>query len=344
MLAVAFVCVITACCCYSPLAAQALQNDPSRPGATGAFIQIRRLAENSASWWRAELALMKRIGMDTLVVNYVARDNVYFYPTSVSGGVPGAVDSIENILDAADEHRMKVFLGLHMDHDQYRSSSFDLQANLSQGQAELNELWTRYGSHASLAGWYMPQEINDYMVTHQPELRDDIVAYTKDLATQARLLTGLPMMISPFFGQNPDAAAYARWWDETGLPETGVDIVALQDGVGTHRTTIDEAKAVFQALQPVLVKHGVAFWANNESFNQIHGWPVDDRRWAAEPTGIDTFVAQIESAAPFVEKSITFEFSTYMSPQRTLAAEKLYQDYLAHIESRTAASQQPKGN
>jgi hypothetical protein len=43
-----------------------------------------------------------------------------------------------------------------------------------------------------------------------------------------------------------------------------------------------------------------------------------------------------------VEKSITFEFSTYMSPQRTPAAKELYQDYLSRMESRVAATTRPK--
>jgi len=332
-LAVITCCLVSACYCCSPLVAETSQIEQSQPVATGAFIQIRKLVAKSAAWWRTELALMKRIGMDTVVVNFVARDRYYYYPTNIAGGLPGRVDSIENILDAADQHKMKVFLGLHMDADQFSSSSFDLEANLSQGQAELNELWARYGDHASLVGWYMPQEINDYMILHQPQLRDNVVAYTRQVTNKARSLTRLPMMISPFFGQNPDAAAYARWWDETGLPQTGVDIVALQDGVGTHRTTIDEAKAVFAALRPVMAKHRVEFWANNESFNQVHGWPIDDRRWAAEPTDIETFIAQIESTTPYVKKSITFEFSTYFSPQGTPAAERLYRSYVLHTEA-----------
>jgi len=272
---------------------------------------------------------MKAIGMDTVVVVCVANNSRYYYPTSIPGGTPSEHDTLELLLDAADERQMKVFLGLHMDRSQFSSSAFDLAANLAQGRAELRELWSRYGRHASLAGWYMPQEINDYMVFHQPQLRDDIVAYTKALADGARAVSRLSMMISPFFGRRPDAAAYAQWWDATGLPETGVDIVALQDGVGTHRTTVAEARAVFQALRPVMARHGVRFWANNESFDQIHGWPVDDQRWAARPVGIDGFLAQIESTAPLVEKSITFEFSHYMSPQGTPAARKLYHDYQA---------------
>jgi hypothetical protein len=276
---------------------------------------------------------MKNVGMDTVVVNYVAYDNFYFYPTSVPGGSPFAVDSIENILDAADGHGMSVFLGLHLDPDQFSTSTFDLQRNLAQGQAEVSELWTRYASHDSLAGWYMPQEISDYMAFYQPQLRNSIISYTKSMTGQAHTASELPMMISPYFGQNPNAAAYANWWDTIGLPQTGIDIVAMQDGVGTHRTTIEQSRAVFQALAPVMRDHDVAFWANNESFNQIHGWPVDSQPWAAEPTSIDTFVAQIESTKPFVEKTITFEFSHYMSPQGTPATNALYQDYRDYFDS-----------
>jgi len=82
-----------------------------------------------------------------------------------------------------------------------------------------------------------------------------------------------------------------------------------------------------------MANHGVEFWANNESFNQIHGWPVDAQPWAAQPTGIDTFVAQIESTNPYVQKSITFEFLHYMSTQNTTATNALYQDYKAYYES-----------
>jgi uncharacterized protein DUF4434 len=318
----------------STLVAQPFPVAPSLPLATGAFIQLHAgFASKSAAWWQAELSAMKNVGMDTVVVNYVAYDNFYFYPTSVPGGSPFAVDAIENVLDAADGHGMDVFLGLHLDPDQFSTSTFDLPRNLAQGQAELSELWTRYGSHESMAGWYMPQEISDYMAFYQPQLRNSILSYTKSMTDQAHTASELPMMISPYFGQNPNAAAYANWWDTTGLPQTGVDIVAMQDGVGTHRTTIEQSRAVFQALEQVMRDHEVAFWANNESFNQIHGWPVDTQSWAATPTSIETFVAQIESTNPFVEKAITFEFSHYMSPQGTPATIALYQNYKDYFDS-----------
>jgi len=330
--AVAGVILVAAYC--SPVRGQPFPADPSLPLATGAFIQLHSgFASMSASWWQNELGAMKTIGMDTVVVNYVAYDQSYFYPTSVPGGSPFGIDSIKRIMDAADQHGMKVYLGLHLDPDQFSTSTFNLPANLAQGQAELDELWTRYGGHESLAGWYMPQEFSDYMVFNQPLLRDNIVTYTSAVTDQAHDVSGLPMIISPYFGQNPNATAYANWWNTTGIPQTGIDILAMQDGVGTHRTTIAQSQPVYQALAPVLENHGVEFWANNESFNQIHGWPVDNQSWAAQPTGINTFVAQIESTNPFVSKSITFEFSHYMSPQNSAATNALYQDYKAYYES-----------
>jgi hypothetical protein len=180
----------------------------------------------------------------------------------------------------------------------------------------------------------MPQEFSDYAVFHQPQIRDELVTYTAHLKSLAETLPGnLPLMISPFFGQNPNGQAYANWWDTTGLPLTGIDIFNLQDGVGTHRTTIAQSQAVFAAMAPVMQHHGVAFWANNESFNQIHGWPVDDGPFQAIPADIMTLVQQIQATTPLVDKSVTFEFTTYMSTQGSGAANVLYHDYGDYFQS-----------
>jgi hypothetical protein len=161
-----------------------------------------------------------------------------------------------------------------------------------------------------------------------------LLGYFRSLTEQAHRISGLPVMISPYFGQKADVKAYAQWWDEVALPTIGVDIVALQDGVGTHRTTITESRAVFAALAPVMKRHRVAFWANNECFHQTHGWPLDGKAWSAEPTSIDGFVRQVQATSPFVEKSITFEFCHYLDPERSTKARALfrgYQDYLRRL-------------
>jgi len=297
------------------------------PVVTGAFIQLNNgFTSLGQQWWDAELGAMNDIGMDTLVIQNVGVGSNYYYPSSVPGVNGTVTDTIEHALLAADALGMGVFLGL-----QANSGGFNLNQNLTQGAATLTELNSRYGSHASLAGWYIPQEISDVTVLNDSPLRDDLVSYMGQISQQAHTNTTLPVMISPFFGQNPNAQTYANWWDTTGLAGTGIDILALQDGVGTHRTTIAESLPVFQAFQPVLQNHNVAFWANNESFNQTHGFPIDGQPFAAEPTDINTFTAQIQSTAAHVDKAITFEFSTYMSPQADGAANALYQDYNTYI-------------
>ena len=266
--------------------------------------------------------------MDTVVVQYVGYGSSYYYPSSIPGIHGTGTDSILRLLQAADGLGMDVYLGL-----QLNTGDFDPHAEpLTRRPPTLTELESRYGSHASLTGWYVPQELSDQIVFNDPTLRDNLVNYVGQISTQAHTDTQRPVMISPYFGQTPDVAAYADWWDTTGFPGMGGDILAMQDGVGTHRTTIAESLPVYQALAPVAQSHNVAFWANNESFNQTHGWPVDEQAWASEPTDIATFTAQIASTSPYVDKSITFEFSHYMSPQAGAEADVLYQDYAAYLD------------
>lgn len=233
---------------------------------------------------------------------------------------------------------MKVYLGVHFDPFK-PSEPFNLSANLSQGTATLSELHWLYGSHASLAGWYVPQEFSDEIVFKKLQLCDKLVHYTRDLTSFAHTSFELPMMIAPYFGQSPDGGqSYAAWWDKTGLPSTGIDIFNLQDGVGTHRTDIAHAQLVFEAMAPVMADHGVAFWADNESFNQIRGLPEVKTTFSAIPTDINTFKDQIQSTTLTVDKSVTFEFTTYMSTQFTKESNALYQAYNQYFHNILATS------
>ena len=294
---------------------------------TGAFIQMSSsTASAEPAWWQEQLNAMAAIGMDTLVVQYVAHNEDSYYPTHVAGLQANESDSIAMILASADQAGIKVFLGLHLD-DSFWSNEFALQERLKLNETILNELQERYGKSPALAGWYIPEELSDYTPANAHV--DDLLEYIRMLTRQAHDKTKLPVMLSPYFGQRPDAAKYAGWWDKAVLPITGVDIVALQDGVGTHRTTVEEARPVFEAFAPVMKRHGVEFWANNESFDQIAGWPLDDNEtaFAAQPVDFDRFIGQVASTAPLVEKSITFEFTQYMNPEHPGRARELYLAY-----------------
>ncbi|MCF6311365.1 MAG: DUF4434 domain-containing protein [Verrucomicrobiales bacterium] len=71
---------------------------------TGAFIQLN--ANNGGegqAYWNDQMLRMRALGMDTVVVQYVAYDRFYHYPSSIKGVKPSPDDVIMKILNAARE-------------------------------------------------------------------------------------------------------------------------------------------------------------------------------------------------------------------------------------------------
>ena len=115
------------------------------------------------------------------------------------------------------------------------------------------------------------------------------------------------------------------------LAGSGIDIVAVQDGVGARvwdtKKQIDDnvskylnafgtACSVASATNSANGQNKVVLWANLESFVQVHGGDRNDRQGGDQrPACIQRLKWQIDSAnlVPSVEKLITFEFFHYMN-------------------------------
>ena len=237
-------------------------------------------------------------------------------------------DPLKNILEVSEKNSMDVFMGLGLNPD-YWSGSFDVDKELSENKKVLTELFSLYKNFNSLKGWYLPEELEDRSFNTEDK-KNDVIKYLKGIKTYSKFLTKKPIMISPYFGMNPNGLKYGEWWEDI-LKEVNIDIIAMQDGVGTHRTNVEESTKVFEDLQPVMEKYGVEFWANNEVFDQIHGWPVDLGSWKSEPANIERVLDQLNSMNPYVKKLIIFDFPHYMSPTDGGKAEELYNDYLYYF-------------
>gem|GEM_PF-569512 len=242
-------------------------------------------------------------------------------------------EPMRHILDAAEELGMQVFLGLGLD-PTFWQGQFDPRASADENIALMLRLEALYGSSPALAGWYLPEEIDDRRFV-APDVHEAAIAYLEAMVRAAHERTGRPVMVAPYFGMNPNGPAYAAWWDTT-LQRAPIDIIALQDGVGTRRTTTEEGIPVFAALAEVAARHGVALWSDLEVFEQIHGWPVDTGSWQARPATIEQVLHQLQLEAPYVEKFVIFDFTHYMSPRLGGAAEELYRGYQAYLEGRRA--------
>jgi len=263
--------------------------------------------------------------------NYLSVGSPATWAEASSGPDTGTWDPIGTILAAAEQRDMQVWLGLSLDPN-YWQGVFDPAASAAANMALMLELEDRYGASPAVAGYYLPEEIEDRSFV-SPAAHEAMIQYLEAMVAAAHDQVGRPVMVAPYFGMNPNADAYAAWWDVT-LARAPVDVIAMQDGVGTRRTTAEEGVPVYAALLPVAAKHGVELWSDLEVFEQIHGWPVDDLAWQAQSARIETVLEQLELEAPFVVKFVTFDFTHHMSPRLGGMAADLYRGYQEYLEGR----------
>ncbi len=139
---------------------------------------LQKLTEED---WQQQIQGMHAIGMNTVVVQEVFRNQAYygkntiattgyhgkaFYPSALFQGrvAIASHDPLEAILSEADRLHMYVFLGVG------NYAWFDYSAaSLEWHEKVAAELWHRYGHHPSLYGWYLSEEVDGSLM---PSLTD----------------------------------------------------------------------------------------------------------------------------------------------------------------------------
>lgn len=325
---------------------------PSRP-LSGTFYQfstpdtadyLGAKGSSHLAAWRGELDDLIAIGMDTVIIQFAT-----FRDRATGTTTVWHDDSLfSDLLIAANERRMHVFLGLGYDDAwgvDYDPTEEVLPLNpTAQQQTALvdtiyADLQTRLaaagqpGALSALAGFYIPQEISNSPTiigydTVEPYAQPmfPMVDYLRTITDHVHATTGLKVMVAPYFGVVSTPERYAQWWDAT-LTEADIDILALQDGVGTERfCDITEALPYFTALGPVARAHGVDFWSDLETFRVIDLDP-----WRDVPSDFDRVHRQFALTEPHVSKIVIFAFRDDMSPQEGGAAAALYSAYRDYL-------------
>lgn len=295
----------------------------------GSFVQIRgdQLTFDAARW-REDLAVLQGIGARLIVLQFTGDEHGPY--DGRAGHTPVAA-----LLDAARQSGMSVVLGLFRD-PAWPSDAAAAAAAPPLGDrdaaAALGALCTR---SPACIGWYIPQEIEDETWSapaRRRALRDYLARTAQALHA---LAPGRLVMIAPFFSGSLDPEAYAAWSREV-IAATGIDVVILQDGVGTGRATAELAGRYLARLGPALASIGVRLWSVAELFHQLHGPPRDDQPFEAVPTDPATLRRSLAIEAPLVDRIIAFSVLDYMDPRRAGASRRLYQDYA--VRRATASS------
>lgn len=233
---------------------------------------IRKLTDAD---WQMQMRGMHQLGMDTVVIQEVFRNEAYqgdgsiaakgyhglaYYPSHLYPGrvAMAAHDPLEAILTEADRNGMNVFLGIGA----YAWFDFSPEA-LAWSRQVAAELWHRYGHHPSFYGWYVSAEAYGSLVPDRGPTdlyRRQMVDYFTALQAFCRSLAPeKPLMLAP--------NAHGMLRSQTAWPAVlrHLDIVCP---FAFHRMpagdiTGEQAAAIWQSMCD---KTGTHLWLDMEAF------------------------------------------------------------------------------
>lgn len=299
---------------------------------------IRKLTEDD---WRQQILGMHNLGMDTVVIQEVFRNQAYYgtndistagyhglayYPSALyPGRVPMAShDPIEAILSEADRLNMNVFLGVGA----YAWFDFSPGA-LAWSEQVAAELWKRYGHHPSFYGWYVSAEAYGSLIPDQGEqdkdhYRQQVIDFFRQFQAYCRnLAPEKPIMLAP----NTHGMLKSR--DVWPLVLKHIDIVCP---FAFHRMpagdiTGEQAAQLWQSMSD---KSGTHLWMDMEAF-------LFDGK-ALVPRPIDGLIQDMERFPNF-EKILCYQYpGIFNAPGSRItpggpATVALYNDYRRYLQS-----------
>jgi hypothetical protein len=329
----------------SPSLSRAQQQCPW-PGLTGSFIQPQLPDQWNGHQWNQEYTYMGNACLSQLVLQWSADSLAHttVYPTSLT--VAGYTytqstvhDVVGNALHYGDENGVQVYIGLQTNSDwfvNYANDSAWLNNEATIAEALANEIWTKYGNHASFSGWYLTFEVDNLNEQNQSQWNNLVSFYTTVGNYLHNLSPGLPVIIAPFYNANLGSSAEtpAQWttmWEYI-LGNSPLDILALQDGVGADHATASQLPAWYQATQTAInhsARH-MLFWSDAETYVNVSG---------LNPMFTSQLVADMTAEDPYVSNFLSFSFNHYMSPQQVNPV--FYNTYLNYLNTQTVETTPP---
>ena len=293
------------------------------PTLCGNFMQPGTFKGYSVDKLKSHLQTMYDVGIDILILQWSFENtsegvtSVYYDASFESADKASLYNDsgknlLGNILKAAEEVGVKVFVGLNNNDEWWQKGVNDkawLTAQTEIGVEGAKQIYDTYKELYPNAfyGWYFVFEFYNMNAT-QAMLENAAYLLNGFRDELTKLDDSMPMMLSPFISSSgPDAEKTGEMWKNVFAMTNFLegDIFCCQDSVGAGHITIDQLDGYYKAIKAAVdTKKGLRFWANNEDFNQAV--------WGTAP--LDRFVKQMEISHPYVEAHITFAYSHYQHP------------------------------
>jgi hypothetical protein len=286
-----------------------------------------------AKEWDKDFALMKKVGIDTVILIRCGYQQFLTYPSSYlikeRNCFRPPLDLVKLYLELAEKYGMTFYFGTY-DSGNYWETG-DMHHEVDVNLHVIEEAYKTYGHYKSFGGWYLSLELSRRTkgaITSIAKLGDKCKAVSN----------GLPVIISPWIdGEKAVLASsdqlrkeasvslkeHEEEWDEIfkGI-KNSVDIVAFQDG----HVRYDDLEGYLRLNKTLADKYKLECWTNSESFDRdmpIKFLPI---KW-------EKLLLKLKAAKRAgCTKAITFEFSHFMSPQSAYKqAGHLYNRYMEHF-------------
>lgn len=285
----------------------------------------------TAEDWKNKVKEIADIGMEYIVLMATALYDKCYFSSSVYpfADIPCS-DPIEALLSAADEYKVKVFLGNGFYGD-WRKANRNIKDEevIARSFRAMEELSALYGHHESFYGWYFPDETCIIL-----KFSKDFVKYVNRCSARCRELTPDKKTLIAPFGTN--LALTNKGYVNT-LMALDVDFIAYQDEVGVRKTPVARTQKIFERLRKAHDKAGRAeLWADIELF-RFEGAVYNS---ALLPGNFDRIKRQIENVASYADKILCYQYPGIMNPADSScfagheSSAALYEEYRKYLKIR----------
>ncbi len=301
-----------------------------KPTFHSSFIQHWYSQNWTPDRWEKEFNMLKNIGIYEIIIQTTADTKVKYavYFTRLPGFTHANIDMVETALTAADKQGIEVRIGLGFSEDWwtkfFRKSWLNKEACLN--KAIIKEIAQKFGHHPSFSGWYIPHEFSQFTVLTKKQQKR-LNYFFKSMASEIKLRLAKDIMIAPFYHGKHKWVITPKAWSnalKNILMRTGIDIVALQDSIGTGFSTMKQLPEIFSQTKKSLNELGIKFYVDVETFESARKSLVSASQQRIEK--------QLSIAQCYAEGFVAFSICHYQNKNEPVQAQ-LYNDYYDYYKS-----------
>lgn len=305
------------------------------PYITGVFFQTWGSHNSfSTSDWITRYNDMKKIGLDTVIIQFIAINGTSFYNDNLTFLTNSYPNILPRNLSAANTTGINLFVPTYYDTNWFSKGTTDsfLSENATKNSNLISDLVDniKINTNRCFAGWFIPYEIDDVMFI-SPENRAKLVNFLNSIANYCKIKTpGKPVSIAPFFSKNLPVTDFKNFWNYILSNTPNLDIVILQDGVGARNWDVTTILDYYNAMKEACDSNNKTFWSDLEIFTN-----------SGKPASIDRIKDQLLYEAPYCQKIVSFEYLFYLDKWRNSDTLKLYVDYSNYYASSISLDNNP---